>query len=95
MRLGIHHIDKLDFLETYPLSRVETFESLMIQNSLAAASLVSLDANRVISKQIIQPRTSTPPQSRPSSRYSIFSPNTPKIRIQARLQASSIKVFLR
>ena len=95
IRLGINHIDKLDFLEAYPLARVETFKSATIQNSFIAAGLVPLDADRVISKLNVQLRTPTPPQSRPSSRSSAFSPKTPKTSIQARRQASSIKAFLR
>jgi hypothetical protein len=33
MRNGINYIDKLDFLEVYPLTRIEAFKSETIKNS--------------------------------------------------------------
>ena len=58
-RLGFNRIDKLDFLMAYPLAHAEVFKSVTIQNSFAAAGLVPLNANRVISKLNI--RLHTPP----------------------------------
>lgn len=66
MRLGVNHIDKLDFLEAYPSARVDSFKSDTIKNSFAAAGLVPLCPDRVISKLDIQLRTPTPPSSRGS-----------------------------
>lgn len=40
MRARINHIDKLDFLEAYPLARIEAFQSETIINSFRAAGLV-------------------------------------------------------
>jgi hypothetical protein len=40
MRVGINHINKLDFLEAYPSARIEAFNSETIKNSFAAAGLV-------------------------------------------------------
>lgn len=50
MRLGIYHIDKLDFLAVYPEARVSAFQALIIKNSFAAASIVPFDLEKVLSK---------------------------------------------
>ncbi|EKV11593.1 hypothetical protein PDIG_49490 [Penicillium digitatum PHI26] len=60
MRNGINHIDKLDFLEAYPLARIEAFKSETIKNSFGAAGLVPFAPDRVISKLDIRLRTPTP-----------------------------------
>ncbi|EKV14532.1 hypothetical protein PDIG_32460 [Penicillium digitatum PHI26] len=91
MRLGVNHIDKLDFLEAYPVARLEAFKSETIQNSFTAAGLVPLYLDRVLSKLNIQLRTPTPP----SSRGSEWEPKTPTNHIQLLKQASSIKALLR
>ncbi|EKV05399.1 hypothetical protein PDIG_83780 [Penicillium digitatum PHI26] len=91
MRLGVNHIDKLDFLEAYPVARLEAFKSETIQNSFTAAGLVPLYPDRVLSKLNIQLRTPTPP----SSRGSEWEPKTPTNHIQLLKQASSIKALLR
>lgn len=49
-RLGFNHINKLDFLAEYPQAHQETFKQDTIQNSFAAAGLVPLDPERVLSK---------------------------------------------
>ncbi|EKV06856.1 hypothetical protein PDIG_76290 [Penicillium digitatum PHI26] len=59
MRLGVNHIDKLDFLEAYPVARLEAFKSDTIQNSFTATSLAPLYPDRVLSKLNIQLRTPT------------------------------------
>lgn len=66
MRFGVNHIDKLNFLEAYPSARVNSFKSDTIKNSFAAAGLVPLYPDRVISKLDIQLRTPIPPSSRGS-----------------------------
>jgi hypothetical protein len=63
MRYGINHVDKLDFLEAYPLARIEVFKSETIKNSFVAAGLVPYDPDRVLSKLNIRLRTPTPPLS--------------------------------
>ena len=60
MRVGINHIDKLDFLEAYPLARIEAFKLETIKNSFGAAGLVPFSLERVISKLDIRLRTLTP-----------------------------------
>jgi hypothetical protein len=60
MRVGINHINKLDFLEAYPLARIKAFKLETIKNSFGAAGLVPFSLERVISKLDIQLRTLTP-----------------------------------
>ena len=91
MRSGINHIDKLDFLEAYPLARIEAFKSETIKNSFRAAGLIPFAPDRVISKLNIRLRTPTPPPSRGSD----WDPKTPSNYIQLQKQASSIKALLR
>ena len=91
IRVGINHIDKLDFLEAYPSARIEAFKSETIKNSFAAAGLIPYNPDRVLSKLNICLRTPTPP----SSRGSEWSPKTPSNYVQLQKQASSIKALLR
>lgn len=94
-RAGYNHIDKLDFLAAYPQARTEAFKPETIQNSFAAAGLVPINADRVLSGLNISLRTPTPPGSRPSSRSSVFLPKTPKTVLQLEKQASSLKALLK
>ena len=57
MRLGINHINKLDFLEAYPLARIEAFRPDTIKSSFTAAGLVPFDPEQVFSKLNIRLRT--------------------------------------
>ena len=66
MRNGINYIDKLDFLEVYPLARIEAFKSETIKNSFRSAGLIPFAPERVISKLNIRLATPTPPPSRGS-----------------------------
>jgi hypothetical protein len=91
MRNGINHIDKFDFLEAYPLARIEAFKSDTIKNSFRSAGLIPFAPERVISKLDIRLRTPTPP----SSRGSDWDPKTPSNYMQLQKQASSIKALLR
>ena len=94
MRLGINHIDKLDFLAAYPQARYDAFKEGSVQNSFQAAGLVPFDPTRVLSKLNIRLRTPTPaPPAR--SRSSTFSPKTPATVAELLKQASSIKAFLK
>ena len=95
MRLGVNHIDKLDFLIAYPNTRDSAFQALTINNSFAAAGLVPFDPERVLSKLNIQLRTPTPPGSRPSSRSSVFTPKTPATVAELLKQGASIQAFLK
>jgi hypothetical protein len=73
MRVRINYVDKLDFLEAYPLARIEAFKPETIKNSFGAAGLVPFLPERVILKLDIQLRTLTPPPSRGSD----WDPKTP------------------
>ena len=95
MRVGINHINKLDFLEAYPLARIEAFKSETIKNSFGAAGLVPFLPERVISKLEIRLQTPTPPASRGSESSRNFTPKTPFTEKELRRQASSIKALLR
>jgi hypothetical protein len=77
MRLGVSHIEKLDFLEVYPYARIEAYKSENIINSFGAADLVPFSPDRVISKLDICLRTPTPPPSRGSESSRNFTPKTP------------------
>jgi hypothetical protein len=94
-RQGYNHIDKIDFLEDYQRERLEAFQKpSTIQNSFAAAGLVPIDTERVLSKLNISLRTPTPLNSRPSSRSSQFTPKTPRTVPQLFKQASLLKDLL-
>ena len=95
IRNGINHIDKLDFLEAYPLARIEAFKPETIKNSFGAAGLVPFEPERVISKLNIRLRTPTPPPSRGSESSRNFTPKTLFTEKDLRRQASSIKTLLR
>lgn len=49
-QMGYNHIDKLDFLAAYPQARAEAFIPETIQNNFAAAGLVPINAERVLSR---------------------------------------------
>ena len=75
-RMGINHIDKLDFLAAYPRAREDAFQARSIQNAFKATGLIPLNTAEVIDRLNIQLRLPTPPD-RPSSRSSIYCPETP------------------
>jgi hypothetical protein len=54
----------------YYRARIEAFQPSIIRNSFAAASLIPIDPQRVLTKLNISLRTPSPPSSRPSSRSS-------------------------
>ena len=75
-RMGINHIDKLDFLAAYPRAREDAFQTNTIQNAFKATGLIPLNAAEVLGKLNIQLCPLSPPD-RPSSRSSIYCPQTP------------------
>lgn len=95
MRMGINHIDKLDFLAAYPIAPMDAFQSNTIQNSFKAAGLVPLNAESVLSKLNISLRTPTPMPSRPSSRSSEYQPHTPATIAQLAKHQRSAKSLLK
>ena len=95
IRVGINHIDKLDFLEVYPSARIKAFKSETIKNSFLATGLVLFGPDRVILKLNIRLRTPTPPPSRGSESSRNFTPKTLATEKDLCWQASSIKALLR
>jgi hypothetical protein len=87
MRVGINHIDKLDFLTAYSQARAEAYKSSIIKSAFAAAGIQPYNLDRVISQLNIKLRTPTPPGSSSSA----WSPKTPHNLNQLTRQASSIK----
>jgi hypothetical protein len=85
--VGIHHIDKLDFLTAYPQARAEAYKSSTIKSAFAAAGIQPYSPDRVISQLNIRLQTPTPPGSSSSA----WSPKTPHNLKQLNRQASSIK----
>ncbi|KAJ5234886.1 uncharacterized protein N7469_004054 [Penicillium citrinum] len=92
-----NHIDKFDFLDNYQHIPLEVFQSTnpTIKNSFAASGLVPLDPERVLRKLNILLQTLSPPGSRPNSRSSEFTPQTPKTATQLFKQASMLKDLLK
>jgi hypothetical protein len=90
-RTGYNHIDKLDFLADYPRARIEAFQPNIVQSSFVVTGIVLVDADRVLSKFNISLRTPSPPSSRPSSRSSEFTLETPKTVAQLQKQAKMMK----
>jgi hypothetical protein len=94
MRDGVNHIDKLDFLDAFPIARNEAFKPETIKNSFSATGLVPYNPDRVISKLNIRLYTPTPPPSR-GSQSSAWEPITPSNSKQLQKQGSSIKKLLK
>jgi hypothetical protein len=94
-RISYNHIDKIDFLDNYHQARTEAFQPSIIRNSFAATGLIPIDPERVLAKLNISLRTPSPPSSRPSSKSSEFTPETPKTVVQLQKQASLLKEMLK
>ena len=95
MRSQINYINKLDFLKSYPLARIEAFKSETIKNSFIVAGLILFTPNRVILKLNIQLRIPTSPLSRGSKSSRNFTLKTPATEKELYQQALSIKALLR
>jgi hypothetical protein len=93
-RAGVNHIDKLDFITTFPNVRIQAFKPATIQNAFKAAGLVPYDPGQVMTKLDVRLRTPTPLASRPGSQSSAWSPKTPANPKQLNRQASSIKALI-
>lgn len=95
MRLGINHIDKLDFLAAYPHARKETYKPENLINGFAATGLVPFNPDRVLTQLNVQLKTPTPPGSRSSDSQAPWIPGTPHNIIELERQATAIKNFLK
>ena len=60
-RLGINHIDKLEFLLAFERAHKEALSSSNIRSGFAATGLIPYDPSRVLSRLQIKLRTPTPP----------------------------------
>jgi hypothetical protein len=90
-RLGIHRVDKNDFLEAYTKARIKAFTEINIVNSFASAGIRPFDPQRVISKLDIRLATPPRPPSNNSDSSRNWTPKTPYTVKEAKRQASSIK----
>ena len=61
IRLGINHVDKAEFLPAFMQARIEALSEPNIRSGFAAAGLVPLDPDRVVSTLSIRPNT--PPEA--------------------------------
>jgi hypothetical protein len=89
---GINHIDKLDFLSTYPIAQQKALITASIQSGFNATGLVPYNPDRVLSKLTIRLKTPTPP---PSERSTSSTANTPQNTRQLQRRVSSIKNHLK
>ena len=76
MRVGLNHIDKLDFLTAYIPTRTESMALDTVRSGFAAIGLVPYNPDRVLSKLNTQVRTPTPPLVSPC-KQSPWVPKTP------------------
>jgi hypothetical protein len=76
--VGVHHIDKPNFLELLLGARKKTFTSKNIKSSFSATGIVPLDPSRVLDRLQIVIRTPSPPApellARPSSALPLKTP---------------------
>ena len=91
MRLGINHMDKLDFLSAYPQARKEAFKVDNIKNGFVATGLVPYSPERVLAQLNIYLKTPTPPGSQSTD----SDPKTPHNLKQLEKQASTVKKLLK
>ena len=88
IRLGIHHVNKLDFITAYPTARAEALTASNIHSGFAATGLVPFDPSQVLSKLQIH---TTPPGSPHGSTSSIWTPKTPRNTVQLQKQVLAFK----
>jgi hypothetical protein len=94
MRLGINHINKVDFLSIYPQARSEAFKDSNIRNGFMATGLVPYNPQHVLSTLQIQFKTPTPPGTSHGS-DSNWAPETPQNIIGLHRQSDTIKAMLK
>jgi hypothetical protein len=94
MRLGYNHIDKLDFLNTYPTAHRTVFTPQNIQSGFAAAGILPFEPQRVLDKLNISMGTPTPPSSREGGSIASSLLATPHTAHQLLKKASLVKKML-
>jgi hypothetical protein len=90
IRLRFNHINKIDFLTTFPKAHTIAYKAETIRNSFAATRLVPFNPDQVYQQLTIQLRTPTPPPSRSSNTQSSYL-QTPQNPRQFKRQLSTIK----
>ena len=90
IRLGIHHVDKAEFLLAFMQARIEALSIRNIQSGFAAAGLVPPDPDQVLSK--LQIRPCTPPKA--PVQQTQWQPETPHNVAQLERQVKAIKDYL-
>jgi hypothetical protein len=90
IRLGVHHVDKAEFLPAFMQARIEAFSIRNIQSGFAAAGLVPSDPDQVLSKLQIRPYT--PPKA--PIQQTQWQPETPHNVAQLEQQVKVIKDYL-
>jgi hypothetical protein len=91
MRLGINHINKVDFLSIYRRAHSEAFKDSNIRSGFMATGLVPYNPHCVLSTLQVQFKTPTPPASSPLN----WVPETPQNIIALQKQSDTIKALLK
>lgn len=95
IRLGLHHVDKNDFLAMLLSVRLQTYSIQNIKAGFAQSGIVPYDRQKVLSQLQITIHETTPTPSRPSTSSSrIWSPKAPHNPRTLAKQAKSIKKLL-
>jgi hypothetical protein len=93
MRVGVNHVDKVDFLRAYYTARIIAITASTIQSGFAATGIVPYDPDRVLAKLCTQLRTPTPPGDLPQLQGQ-WIPETPHNVSELELQAKAIKDYI-
>jgi hypothetical protein len=95
IRTGIHHVDKVDFLEMLYNVRLQTYTIQNIKSGFSHAGIVPYDPQKVLSQLQIVIHEPTPASSRPTTSSSTtWSPKTPYNARTLEKQAKSVKDLL-
>jgi hypothetical protein len=97
MRLGINHMDKVDFLSAYPQARFEAFKEASVRNGFMATGLVPYNPAHVLANLQVQFKTPTPPGSSHGmlNPQGNWVPETPQNIIGLQRQSDTIKALLK
>lgn len=96
MRMGINHINKLDFQALYREARTTTFTQNNINSGFMATGLVPFNPDRVLSKLHVLMRTPSPSaQFMPTLVEQRWEPETPHNTAELQLQTEAIKTLIR
>jgi hypothetical protein len=95
IRIGLHHVDKNDFLAMLIPVRIQSYTIQNIKSGFSHAGIVPFNPEKVLSQLQIVIREATPAPSRPSTSSSKnWSPRTPYNPRTLERQAKSIKKLL-